>query len=467
MARKIKIDWESAGKTAALTAAGLLAVKAYQAFTKPRGLTQYLAIPDDDTTTAPATVIMPARLAEVLPLSLGEARFSEKAKRDLAAIAPFTLDGARVLFSSPLKDAASVASLLERGVTSIDARELAAAGETTVPVARTHANMYYYDFSQAANFTTPTGSRDVTKVKADVLAFLNARGTALGHNPSNPFASAFLLKTFENQSDATYLNALNEVLTYAKTTAGTPDVGLHFGSPLAAPARWASVKANLSVINYRLAFTNKQGVFGNDTWVHRQKNAGWLYELLTQLKAVLAGAEGRPVITIIQDTFAGLNDASEAAYIRPDMAESTPIWLAMTGAFAAGGGVEIWKDLATLGFSQDWYAGIETAFLAGLYRVSRVWPILKNCTAADAHAIEFSLDGGTTWQTDARTEADAETSEQPYVRAMVKENRIVIAAYLPLLEYGSKPVKIRYANWSDEIVIRARQTYLASAYLPV
>lgn len=189
----------------------------------------------------------------------------------------------------------------------------------------------------------------------------------------------------------------------------------------------------------------------------KRTNADWLYRICRALE-VNNRVSPVPSIGYVTHGWAEFGYPKEQwGALRPDIMEGLAIWQFMEG----GQGLGVWSenvDIGTGGIVRDYYE----ALLVGLYKISRHNDLRTG--QRTFYQLPYSLDGGKTW-----IEEDifaTEKAKRPVVRAIVKGNKILVAACDPNLFDGQKTIRIKFKEWVDEITLKPYSTYLGRATLP-
>ena len=149
--------------------------------------------------------------------------------------------------------------------------------------------------------------------------------------------------------------------------------------------------------------------------------------------------------------------------------EALPLWYVVTGCARHNGGLVDWKD------GREWLPG-DSYIVAGMWRVGQFLEIFNNPNCQYNLRLEFSLDGGNTWETDVRQNRFGETTwdyneyvrnisaeKRPYLRGALAGGKIMMVASCPSLKEGeTQDVLVRYNGKVFPIKLRYQQTMAAT-----
>ena len=267
-------------------------------------------------------------------------------------------------------------------------------------------------------------------------------------------------------NDARFLELATQSLAYAKRRWGVKKAMWFATSPYSLfenkkPS--ARFEAFRQVADYHMGtpyvYLDHEGNYGGNVERAIQYTNRWIFDAIHWLERNEPYMGSEPFLSWWYDRYANYeNEAGPQYLVRPDIAESYPIWYLVLGGARNGGGMLLWKACR-----ENCYHGVEDHFVAGMYRASRANRIFENPTARYNQKLEFSLDGGRTWQTDERDLGDITKDTRPYVRATKTNDGIAVAAFSPLLYEGSQQVLIRDGTeWVRRITLYPRQTFFGA-----
>lgn len=266
-------------------------------------------------------------------------------------------------------------------------------------------------------------------------------------------------------NDARFLELATQTLAYAKSRWGVRKTIWFATSPYSLfEARRPSSRfeAFKQVADYHMGtpyvYLDHQENYGGNVETGIRKTNRWIFDEIHWLERNQPYMGREAFLSWWYDRYANYeNEASPQYLVRPDIAESYPIWYLVLGGARNGGGMVLWKACR-----EKCYHGVEDHFVAGMYRASRANRIFEDPSAVYNQKLEFSLDEGRTWQTDERTLNDLTTDARPYVRAVKTSDRIAVAAFSPLLYEGSQQILIRDGNWVRRLTLRPYQSFFGS-----
>lgn len=415
--------------------------------------------------TSPADTV-----AEIKPLGLPVLDFAVKNSFNWEGLPEFQMPAGTIWpYCSYMFTAADVPALLAHGFTHIDvdrAHNVNAHGQLT------KAQRYSLVTSNAIKSIAPNFGENgdavttVQKAKDAVGSWLGGRSVWFGNDMQ--WCDIFEVDLESGGNDAQFFTLANAAIDHAKTVHGVRLVSWYASGPVGSTlyggdTRWNNFKDRADIFTIIPYVADANGAYGGNAATARDETSFWLWQQLNWSEASYPKMDAKRALSWFSGGWNGdPGNDSINQFIRPDMAEGTPIWHAVSGGMRNGGGLSLW------GFNTaQSYTGMEKKFMEGMYRVSRLNDFWAGAGHEYNQKLEYSEDNGTTWKTDpVRTWQTAETDASPYVRYVQKGNEIVIAAYYPKLKTGQKEILIRKGSWKTGITVKARETFLGRATLP-